>query len=431
VPAAAALLLLLVAAGLPATARHQVLAAAAVAAGLAAVRVAPAYLAAAGAPLRWLAEPWTGLWSNPRPGPWHQPWPGAAASGVGRFAPLGGTPAGAVLVTVALLGAAATWLGWLQRGTRGAAVTGAVAAAALAVPVPAVAGWPYLAGLLWLAALALVAAAATIRFGAAGPLAAALAVLADAAGLATAPATVAALGGTVIVAVAVAVTARHATARAGAGWAAVLGTGAEAAALAGWAGAAAGSMVAAGLATAGLVLGALALRRRTLAYPSAAALLLASWVELGTAGVGLPEAYTGPAAAAALLLGLLRRRAAAAESSWPAYGPGLALGLLPSLAGTFELPENALRTALLAAAALAVTLAGARRRLRAPLLAGGGTLVVLALHELGPGVLAWVGGLPRWVPIAVAGVLLLVVGGTYERRLRDLRRLRESVGRMV
>src|SRR5262249_59819590 len=120
-----------------------------------------------------------------------------------------------------------------------------------------------------------------------------------------------------------------------------------------------------------------------------------------------------------------------AGSSWSAYGPGLALGLLPSLAGTLELPANPVRSGLLAAAALAVTLAGARGRLQAPLLAGAGTLVVLALDELGPGVWAWVGGLPRWIPLAAVGALLLATGGSYERRLRDLRRLRDSVGRMA
>ena len=38
--------------------------------------------------------------------------------------------------------------------------------------------------------------------------------------------------------------------------------------------------------------------------------------------------------------------------------------------------------------------------------------------------------LPRWVPLAVAGVLLVAVAMRYERRRRDLGRLREAVGRM-
>jgi len=37
---------------------------------------------------------------------------------------------------------------------------------------------------------------------------------------------------------------------------------------------------------------------------------------------------------------------------------------------------------------------------------------------------------PRWVPIAVIGVLLLAVGATYEARLRDLRKLRTALSRL-
>ena len=40
------------------------------------------------------------------------------------------------------------------------------------------------------------------------------------------------------------------------------------------------------------------------------------------------------------------------------------------------------------------------------------------------------GVLPRWVPIAVIGVVLLVVGATYEARLRDLGRIRTALGGM-
>jgi hypothetical protein len=408
VAAAAALLLVLLAATLPTTLGNPVLLGAAVPAWLAAARIVVPYATTAGAPLRWLADPW---------------------SGTARFEPLHGTAAGSVLGTVALLGAGVVWLA-RRYGPTATAVAATCAAAALAVPVPAVAGWPYLAGLLWLAALTVVAAALTTRYAAAGPLAAALAALTAAAALATEPATVATLAGTAVVATAVAVTARDAVARAGARWAAVLATAGDAAAVAGWSGAEAGSMVAAGLAVAGICLGALALADHRLGYPSGAALLAATWVQLGTAGVTVPEAYTAPAAAAALVLGLMRRRTAGVESSWVAYGPGLALALLPSLAATLQLAERPVRTALLAAVALAVTLAGARGRLQAPLVAGAGTLAVLALYELGPAVLLWVGGLPRWIPIAVVGTVLLTVGATYERRLRDLQRLRATVARL-
>ena len=38
--------------------------------------------------------------------------------------------------------------------------------------------------------------------------------------------------------------------------------------------------------------------------------------------------------------------------------------------------------------------------------------------------------LPRWVPIAVIGLVLLAVGATYEACLRDLGLLRTALGRM-
>lgn len=89
-----------------------------------------------------------------------------------------------------------------------------------------------------------------------------------------------------------------------------------------------------------------------------------------------------------------------------------------------------MRPLLLGAAALVVTLLGARRRLQAPLLLGGAVLAAVAVHELAPYVVQVAGALPRWVPPALAGLLLLAVGATYERRLRDARRLRAAIGRL-
>jgi hypothetical protein len=88
------------------------------------------------------------------------------------------------------------------------------------------------------------------------------------------------------------------------------------------------------------------------------------------------------------------------------------------------------RPLLLGLAALVITLAGARLRLQALLLLGGAVLAMDALHELTPYVIQVVGALPRWLPPALAGLLLLVVGATYEQRLRDARRLKDALGRM-
>ncbi|NEA52584.1 hypothetical protein G3I35_41545, partial [Streptomyces sp. SID10815] len=91
---------------------------------------------------------------------------------------------------------------------------------------------------------------------------------------------------------------------------------------------------------------------------------------------------------------------------------------------------HALRPWLLGVAALLVTLVGARHRLRAPLLLGGAVLVLDALHASAPYLVRVADALPHWVLPALAGLLLLAVGATYERRLRDVRRVREVLGRM-
>ncbi len=170
-------------------------------------------------------------------------------------------------------------------------------------------------------------------------------------------------------------------------------------------------------------------RRPAAAYAATALFALAAWVRLAAWGVTAPEPYTVPVSVAALVVGLLRRRRDPQVSSWVAYGPGLATTLVPSLAAAWT-DVYATRPWLLGAAALLVTLLGARHRLRAPLLLGGGVLVLDALHELAPYLVQIAGLLPRWVPPALAGVLLLAVGATYEQRLRDVRRARDVLGRM-
>src|SRR5262249_38077835 len=89
------------------------------------------------------------------------------------------------------------------------------------------------------------------------------------------------------------------------------------------------------------------------------------------------------------------------------------------------------RPLILGAVALAVLLAGAARRLQAPLVLGGVTLAADALIQLQPYLAATYAALPRWVIIGAAGLLLLGVGATYERRLGQLRRLRTALGRLT
>ncbi|MFF3939623.1 SCO7613 C-terminal domain-containing membrane protein [Streptomyces phaeofaciens] len=181
----------------------------------------------------------------------------------------------------------------------------------------------------------------------------------------------------------------------------------------------------------GVIAAATAVRpdRRAVRYAAAALFVLATWVRFAAWRVGLPEAYTLPVTVPALLVGALRRHRDPAASSWTAYGPGLTVTLLPSLAAAWSDPEWT-RPLLLGAAALLLTLLGARHRLRAPLVLGGSALALVTLHELAPYLVQVTDALPRWVPPALAGLLLLALGATYEQRLRDVRRVREVLGRM-
>jgi hypothetical protein len=154
----------------------------------------------------------------------------------------------------------------------------------------------------------------------------------------------------------------------------------------------------------------------------------AAWcLVLAANGVVVIEAYTLPVAVLALGVGWYAARNRPELSSWMFAGPALAAALLPTLAAA--LTEDAgtpLRRLLLGAGALAVTVFGAVRRLQAPVLLGGGTLLVLALHEL----VLVADLLPTWVPIAVGGAVLLGLAITYERSRRDMSRLRGAIGRM-
>lgn len=170
-------------------------------------------------------------------------------------------------------------------------------------------------------------------------------------------------------------------------------------------------------------------RRPAAGYLAVVLFVLATWVRLSASDVSTPEAYTLPVTVPALVVGVLRRRRDPAASSWTAYGAGLAATLVPSLFAAWADPSW-VRPLLLGVAALVITLAGARLRLQALLLLGGAVLAMDALHELAPYVIQVVGALPRWLPPALAGLLLLVVGATYEQRLRDARRLKDALGRM-
>ncbi|MFI6844647.1 hypothetical protein OG535_23985 [Kitasatospora sp. NBC_00085] len=170
-------------------------------------------------------------------------------------------------------------------------------------------------------------------------------------------------------------------------------------------------------------------RRRAATVAAVVLLIAASWLRLALWDVRAPEAYSLSVSAAALVVGVLLRRRDAEAGSWAAYGPGLVLGLAPSVVAVWA-DGHWLRPLLLGSAAAVVTVLGVRYRLQGPLLLGGAALLLVGVHELAPTVVQVLGLLPRWVPLAVVGLLLLALGATYEQRLRDARRLRARLGRL-
>lgn len=460
--------------------RHAFLASGGIPLAGALITVAEPLLQAYLLPYAWVAHGWSNAPSSSRaalaPG---LPWSGDAL-----------VPA--VLAVIAVAGAAALAVTWGRAVAARAAVPSAALTAGL-LPLAFDLPWPValitlgVLGCALLAAAALGRAASLVPPWISGPSAAVLAATMLAWSLATAPATVLALTATAAATLLAAISARtrglvlvattaSASAAVLAAVASTLAAGQPArlaafAALAVAAGLAAlaavlraqrriealccegvaavgallGVVLSAGrpltlsiaLAVTGLVVGTTALRpdRRASSYAGTALVILGSWVRLADLGVTAPEAYSVPVAAAALVIGWLRWRQRQVLSSWLVFGPGLATGLLPSLAAVvLDAAEgtspNAVRPLALGTAALVIVLVGGWQRLQAPLLIGGGVLAAVALNELGPAVAEAVAMLPRWVPLGLAGLFLLGIGATYERRRGDLRKVRDAVARM-
>ncbi|MFD1367902.1 SCO7613 C-terminal domain-containing membrane protein [Actinoplanes sichuanensis] len=158
--------------------------------------------------------------------------------------------------------------------------------------------------------------------------------------------------------------------------------------------------------------------------------LVGWWLLLTSRDVETTEIYTLPAAALALAAGWFARRNRPELPSWSAYGAALAAAFLPTLAvianTTADEPQY-LRRLLLGVGALVVLVVGARARLQAPVVTGGATLLLVALHEL---IQFW-DLVPRWAPLAIGGLLLVGIATTMEQRRRDLARLRTAIAGMA
>jgi len=175
----------------------------------------------------------------------------------------------------------------------------------------------------------------------------------------------------------------------------------------------------------GVLLGVAALRRDRpasrrawLVRAACAAELGACWLLLYDAAVGLPEAYTLPFAFVALLAGAYELKRRPDLSSWVAYSPALVAGFLPSLALVLVDvdPNHLLRRGLLFVGAVVTVIVGSWRRRQAPVITGSAVAVVVALYFL---MLLWISGtVAGYLLFALAGLVLIVLGAVYEKRLR-------------
>jgi hypothetical protein len=163
-------------------------------------------------------------------------------------------------------------------------------------------------------------------------------------------------------------------------------------------------------------------RRRVAGWSAFVLLTAASWVRLSDLGVHQPEAYTLPSAAVLLVVGWFHLRGDAAAGTLRAWSSGLGLALVPSLLWVLADPVS-VRALLLGLACLGLVLLGSSRRWAAPFVWGSAVGTVLVLRMVAPVALL----IGPFVVFAVGGVVLLVVGATWERRLKDAERLRHYV----
>lgn len=129
------------------------------------------------------------------------------------------------------------------------------------------------------------------------------------------------------------------------------------------------------------------------------------------------DIVTVPVGVALIATGAIRMGRTPTSGSWPALGPGLAVLLIPALIADWFDPEL-WRIVALGLAAVAAVVLGAVHRLQAPVLLGGGVLLVHALTQLWPWISRLYEAVWWWLWLGLAGALLVVIAATYERQAR-------------
>jgi hypothetical protein len=151
-------------------------------------------------------------------------------------------------------------------------------------------------------------------------------------------------------------------------------------------------------------------------WMSSGVLSLGTALVLVGAHVTVIEAYVAVPAITVLAIGLWWLADDPEVRTFRALGPGLAVGLIPSLIALAMDPAHLARTLALTGATVALAIVGVAFRWFAPILATCVTAVTVSFTQ----VFASEQIVPRWVSFGVVGSLLLAIAATYEK-LKKLR----------
>ncbi|MGH3427012.1 MAG: SCO7613 C-terminal domain-containing membrane protein, partial [Mycobacteriales bacterium] len=151
---------------------------------------------------------------------------------------------------------------------------------------------------------------------------------------------------------------------------------------------------------------------------------------LRAAHVETVEGYTIPIAMVLLIVGVIAYQRRPSQTSWVTFWPALLIGVTPSLGLVLFAKADPLRALLLGTAALGIMTIGTFTGRQAPFVLGAVAVAVVAVRMVTPLLPRLSADLPVWVPLAGAGVLLVIVGASYERGRRDMRRLVGVIRRM-
>ena len=171
-----------------------------------------------------------------------------------------------------------------------------------------------------------------------------------------------------------------------------------------------------------VVLGLFVRDRDWLRYVGSVALGVAWVMRLLASDIDTIEAYTAPFAVVLIGAGFLAMHGNPQLRTAIALTPGLTLALLPSIPQALSDPTG-LRALLLGLGGLLALGLGVWRQWQMPFLYGSVVVTLLAVWNVGP----LANGLPRWILIATAGVILVGSGITWENRVGNAK----SVARYV